>query len=206
MYVTCLSESLHPGHFKIFLPLFFCYSAVRLVVPSLFATRIQCCTLNCHDKRLNLESQSESTQTKFIPRVSSYPPFTISHVWLTRSNMGSFFLVTLALPHTSLPHYPPLPVPYPLYSPLPCPSPPPPPPHPSSNSLPRTNPGGLSHRWVWAGLMSAWHCLKCLALPPWRFALTFAHSGSLFFFFFLIWWYISEVQPIKGQNGGCWLV
>lgn len=54
---------------------------------------------------------------------------------------------------------------------------------PSSNSLPRTNPGGLSHRWVWAGLTSAWHCLKCLALPPWRFVLIFAYNGSTFYFF-----------------------
>lgn len=31
---------------------------------------------------------------------------------------------------------------------------------PSSNSLPRTNPGGLIHRWVWAGLTCAWHAPK----------------------------------------------
>lgn len=54
--------------------------------------------------------------------------------------------------------------PSPLYSTLSCPSPSPP--LPSSNSLPRTNPGGLSHRWVWAGLTSAWHCLECLGPRP----------------------------------------
>lgn len=35
---------------------------------------------------------------------------------------------------------------------------------PPSNSLPRKNPGGHRHRWVRAGLIYAWHCLRCFGL------------------------------------------
>lgn len=61
-------------------------------------------------------------------------------------------------PSLSSHHSPSPPIPFTsLYFNLSCP--PPSLPVPSSNSLPWTNPGGLSHRWVWVG------AYLCMALP-----------------------------------------
>lgn len=85
-------------------------------------------------------------------------PVRISHPFM--------HIVTLPLPvacrnltpSLSSHHSPPPPVPFTsLYSTLSCP--PPSLPVPTSNSLPWTNPGGLSHRWVWLG------AYLCMALP-----------------------------------------
>lgn len=103
----------------------------------------------------------EKSKKLHVKRFTDHLTTSNGHVWHNMSNMlhpppvpAHLLLQSLIPLETSHLHSPPPPLPF-------CPSSSSP--LPSSNSLPRTNPGGLSHRWVWVGHSCAWHCLKCLA-------------------------------------------